>query len=418
MLKIVSIPHLNLLTRNRNMFWAFIGMLISRLGDGVYSVAVIALAYALTESGAGTGIVLASFAFASFLFGSLSGVASDRWNRKILLIGSSLLCCGIVVMMALLSYSHHLDLSSLAVLSFLLGAATQFFEPIVSALIPKIVAPDDLTTANATIGLTDSLGYIAGPAVAALLLAWLPIEMVLLINAASFFIASVTACFLHIPSGKNESSTKSSLVREVVEGFNYVYRTKRIRQLFIVSSLSLLAYSPFFVVLPVFLAQDLFLSAERQSAVIGLIYSALAIGQLAGYAVVAYLRVSPFKLLGIGYLLLAAGFGSFLFVKEELWIIFFVFIAGISFGLSGSAFHTYIQTHTPDDRLGRVYGVNYTVSGLIAPAGRSGSGVLADVVGAKTVFGMMTILFLVSSVMSFGLKEKKELKKIDHHLSS
>ena len=41
----------------------------------------------------------------------------------------------------------------------------------------------ELTTANASIGMTDSLGYIAGPAAAAILLAWLPIEIVLLINA-------------------------------------------------------------------------------------------------------------------------------------------------------------------------------------------------------------------------------------------
>lgn len=74
----LNIPQITLLSKNRNIFWAFVGMLISRLGDGVYSVAVIALAYGITQSGAGTGIVLAAFALSSFLFGSLSGVASDR----------------------------------------------------------------------------------------------------------------------------------------------------------------------------------------------------------------------------------------------------------------------------------------------------------------------------------------------------
>lgn len=401
----LNIPHLTLLSKNRNMFWAFAGMLISRLGDGVYSVAVIALAYGITQSGSGTGVVLAAFAFSSFLFGSLSGVASDRWNRKMLLISSSLICSGVVITMAVLSYSGTLNVTSLTILSFLLGAATQFFEPIVNALIPRFVTKEELTTANATIGMTDSLGYIAGPAVAAVLLAWLPIEIVLLINAASFLFASITACFLHIPQVPKTDKKQTSVITEAVEGFKFVYQTKRIRQLFIISCLALLAYSPFFVLLPLFLDQDLLLSAERQSAVIGIIYSSLALGQLAGYAIVSYLRFSTFKLLGIGYLLQAIGFGCLIFVHEELWIVFLIFIAGVSFGLTGSAFHTSLQSYTPDDRLGRVYGVNYTVSGLIAPIGRSGSGMLADAVGTKVMFSGMTLLFLFSSAMSFWLRK-------------
>lgn len=413
----LNIPQITLLSKNRNMFWAFVGMLISRLGDGVYSVAVIALAYGITQSGAGTGIVLAAFALSSFLFGSLSGVASDRWNRKMLLISSSLLCSGVVITMAVLSYSGTLNVTSLTILSFLLGAATQFFEPIVNALIPRFVTKDELTTANATIGMTDSLGYIAGPAAAAVLLAWLPMEVVLLINAASFLFASLAASFLHIPQISKTERKQTSVFTEAVEGFTFVYQTKRIRQLFIISCLSLLAYSPFFVLLPLFLDQDLLLSAERQSAVIGMIYSSLALGQLAGYAVVSYLRLSTYKLLGIGYLLQAIGFGCLIFVHEELWIVFFIFIAGISFGLTGSAFHTNLQSNTPDDRLGRVYGVNYTVSGLIAPIGRSSSGILADALGAKVMFSGMTFLFLVSSAMSFWqTKEKATAHEENNHL--
>lgn len=401
-------PHIKLLKSNRNIMWAFIGMLISRMGDGVYSVALIAAAYGATKSGGGTGIVLASFAVANFIFGTLSGVVSDRANRKNVLIWSSLACGCIVAFMAILAYTGSLNLASLSILSFLLGSATQFFEPTVNALIPKLVKKDELTTANATIGMTDSIGYLIGPAVGGLLLTVLSLEVVLLINALSFFIAMFTGMFLYPERDSSIQKSTKGLFGEITAGFAFVARDKYIMKLFLAGSIAALAYSPFFVILPVFLDKELILPVQEQSVLIGFIYSALALGQFVGYWVISYLKMATHLNLVLGYVLQAVGFGLLAIFNQQYLIIFFVFIAGISFGIGGSAFHSKMQTDTPNHLLGRVYGVNYTLKGVITPVGRSISGFISDGIGSRMIFVLMSAMFIVSAFLTFTMKSKDQ----------
>ncbi|WP_145407929.1 MFS transporter [Paenibacillus xylanexedens] len=407
-MKWLTSPHIQLLQSNRNILWAFIGMLISRLGDGVYSVALIAAAYGITQSGGGTGIVLASFAIANFIFGALSGVVSDKSNRKSVLIWSSLACGSIVTFMAILAYNGSLNIASLSVLSFLLGSATQFFEPTVNALIPQLVKKEQLTTANATIGMTDSIGYLAGPAVGGLLLTMLNLETVLLINAISFFIAMCTGMFLKPKIDSEKQKTTGRFLSEVTAGFKFVAKDRDIMRLFLAGSISVLAYSPFFVILPVFLDKDLTLPFQQQSALIGFIYSALALGQFVGYWVITYLRMATYLHLVLGYVLQAIGFGMLAIVNQQYLIIVFVFIAGISFGIGGSAFHSKMQSETPNHLLGRVYGVNYTLKGVISPVGRSVSGFMSDGMGGRMIFVLMSVMFMMSAVLSLAMKPKDQ----------
>lgn len=401
-------PHVKLLKSNRNIMWAFIGMLISRMGDGVFSVALIAAAYGATKSGGGTGIVLASFAVANFIFGTLSGVVSDRANRKNVLIWSSFACGCIVAFMAILAYTGSLNILSLSILSFLLGSATQFFEPTVNALVPKLVKKDELTTANATIGMTDSIGYLIGPAVGGLLLTILSLEMVLMINALSFFIAMFTGMILNPESNSPNPENTRGWLGEITAGFEFVARDKYVMQLFLAGAIATLAYSPFFVILPVFLDKELVLPLEEQSVLIGFIYSALALGQFVGYWVISYLKMATHLNLVLGYVLQAVGFGALVIFEQQYIIIFFVFIAGISFGIGGSAFHSKMQTHTPNHLLGRVYGVNYTIKGVITPLGRSASGFISDGIGSKMIFGIMSAMFILSAFLSYSLKSKDQ----------
>lgn len=403
-MKLVQSPHIHLLRTNHNLLWAFIGMLISRLGDGFYSVAIIATAYSITQSGTGTGIVLASFAISSFIFGSISGVFSDKTNRKFLLVISSFICGCIVVLMAVLSFWGQLEIISLSALSFLLGAATQFFEPTVSAMIPMLVKKEELSTANAAIGMTDSIGYLAGPALGGIMLTFMDIEMVLILNACSFFVAMAAGLFIKITTHQKQRIGSSNLFKDAVEGFTYVGRNKYVLRLFLISSLSLLAYSPFFVLLPVYLDKEMLLSSDQQSALIGFIYSALALGQFVGYWIVSYLRMKTYQYLMLSYFIQAVGFGSLAIIHQEFLIIIFIFIAGISFGIKGTAFNTALQSNTPNKLLGRVYGVNYTISGVITPFGRSISGFMSDMFGSRLIFMIMGGAYVCSSILALSLK--------------
>ncbi|WP_422661258.1 MFS transporter [Paenibacillus sp. EC2-1] len=412
MLQLNTNPQVNLLRSNKNIFWMFIGMLISRLGDGIYSVTLIAAAYGITKSGSGTGIVLASFAIANFIFGSVSGIFSDKINRKKLIIWSSFICGCIIVLMSIFSYANMLNIFMLSTLSFLLGGATQFFEPTVNAVIPSLVKNEELTVANSTIGMTESIGYLAGPALGGILLSFLSLETVLIINASTFIVAMVTGMFLNVNTEQTKKDGNTKFINEVFLGFKFVINNKTIRNLFLVSSVGLLAYSPFFVILPVFLDKNLTISIENQSSIIGFIYSALALGQLLGYSAIVYLKLKPYQYLLLSYFIQALGFGLISLYTSQYLIVTSIFFCGFAFGICASSFNSLLQKSTPNYLLGRVYGVNYTLSGVISPLGRSASGILSDFIGGRVIFVLMGALYAISAVLSMSLKcdEEKDTK--------
>lgn len=113
-----------LIRSNPNFRLAWFGMFISRLGDGLYSVAIIWMTYQIAKSGLALGIVLGAFTFSTFISGILAGVVADRMNRRTLMMGSSLLCGVTVILIPLAFYWEILNLPLLAFLSFVLGAFT------------------------------------------------------------------------------------------------------------------------------------------------------------------------------------------------------------------------------------------------------------------------------------------------------
>ena len=92
------------------------------------------------------------------LLTAFTGGLTDRFGpRRMLIIGytcSAATSVGMAVSGSLL----YLDLAALAC-----GAARSLCSPASSALPARVVAPDDLLAANALLGVTASIGQVAGP---------------------------------------------------------------------------------------------------------------------------------------------------------------------------------------------------------------------------------------------------------------
>ena len=77
--------------RNHNFLKLWIGQIVSALGDRLHQMALLGL---IMKKGGNVGEELSKITFWSvlpfFLFSLFSGVLSDRWSRKSILIGSDL----------------------------------------------------------------------------------------------------------------------------------------------------------------------------------------------------------------------------------------------------------------------------------------------------------------------------------------
>ena len=82
---------LELLRRNRNYRYTWMGQVVSEIGDNFNNIAVFALAMQLTHSGLVVMGVMLSRAIPAVTMGPLAGVLLDRFDRKRIMIASDLM---------------------------------------------------------------------------------------------------------------------------------------------------------------------------------------------------------------------------------------------------------------------------------------------------------------------------------------
>ena len=158
---------------------------VSLLGDAVVPVALAFAVLDLTGSATDLGIVLAAGTLAlvcSLLFG---GVVADRVGRRRVMIAADVTRMLGQAAIGVLLISGDANVLSLAASQAILGAATGFFNPASSGLIPA-VAGEHLQQANALRGMAMAAGSIVGPAVGGLLVVTVGPGPGLLIDAGSY----------------------------------------------------------------------------------------------------------------------------------------------------------------------------------------------------------------------------------------
>jgi len=110
-------------------------------------------------------LVLVFFAPQLFL-APVAGVFADRYDRVRLMALAQLALAAVALALAVLTYSHHVGLTSLYVLSGALGLGFAVIGPTGLALVGQAVPVEDITSAVALQSVAQNLARVAGPALA------------------------------------------------------------------------------------------------------------------------------------------------------------------------------------------------------------------------------------------------------------
>jgi len=161
----------------------------SELGDSLH---YIALMWVALETGGPLGVIAVRLADSvpALLFGLHGGLAADRWDRRRLMVAADLTRGLVLVPVAVGGLTGHLPLWGLAVAALALATATSYFAPAYGAVVPALVGRQHVQEANALVQATAQTLSIGGWAVAAGLLAVLPISVFFVANAATFFLSA------------------------------------------------------------------------------------------------------------------------------------------------------------------------------------------------------------------------------------
>ena len=171
--------------RLRDFRLVFGAALVSLLGDGMVPVALSFAVLDLTGSATDLGLVLAARSVA--LVGSLliGGVVADRISRRTVMMGADLVRLLAQGVTGVLLVAGHASVAELVASQACVGAATGFFNPASSGLIP-LVAGDWLQQGNSLRGMAMAAGNIAGPAIAGVLVVATSPGVALLVDAGSY----------------------------------------------------------------------------------------------------------------------------------------------------------------------------------------------------------------------------------------
>jgi len=362
------------------------GQSISRLGDGLYRIALAWWVLEETDSATAMGTVMI-FSFAPMLlFLLIGGVAVDRFSRLRLMLASDLLRGAVVAIVAWLAFSQQLDLWHVYVASIVFGFVDAFFQPAYTAAVPEITPGDLLPSANSLTSLSGQVVGIIGPGLGSFIVGLGGTPAAFALDALSFFVsAACLAPLSGLPTPRRAEAHASSVVRDLREGIGAVLASP---WLWITIAIAALAnvtqFGPIGVALPFLVSDTLHLDVTA----LGLIQSMVSAGSVAGAVWMG--RAARVRRRGrLGYSAwIVSGVATLAFGLPITiaGIALAGFVIGVCLSLMGLIWTHTLQEMVPREVLGRVSSIDYLGSFVLLPVGYGLTGWATDRLGAPLVF--------------------------------
>jgi hypothetical protein len=213
--------------RDRDFRLLWTGAALSLLGDGAFLVALAWQVFSLSGGPAGMSYVGIAMTVPTIVFLLVGGVASDRMDRRLILVGADLLRAVAVALMAGLTLGGQVEVWHLVALSALYGTGAAFHAPAFDALVPDLLAGERLAQANALDQLMRPMALrMGGPALGGLLVGVAGAGPVFMLDAASFLIAGGTALLMRVPprAAPAPGERPASMFADLREGWRFVRR--------------------------------------------------------------------------------------------------------------------------------------------------------------------------------------------------
>jgi predicted MFS family arabinose efflux permease len=353
----------------------------SALGNGAAYIALLVVAYERFNSAWAISLILLADLVPAALLGPVFGAAADRWSRRNCLIVSDIVRGAAFLGIALVdSFAATIGLALLA------GAGTGLFNPASLAAVPSLVKAERLPAATALYGAITDLGFIVGPALAALLLLFGGPEVILYTNAATFALSAVVLSQLPFgaaPAVDGESAARPSLFREAREGMTAIAGMIGVRAV-IVASGAMLLFAGLFNVAELPYATD---ELDAGNAGFGALTAIYGLGFVGGSlsgsrggetATLKHRFLGGLALVGAGFIAVGIAPGFAAAVPAFA-------LAGAGNGLILVYERLLIQTTVDDSVMARTFGVRDGLSAWAFAAAFLAAGGLIEAFGVRPV---------------------------------
>lgn len=342
-------------------FWLlWTGQAISALGSSFTGFALPLLVYNLTGSAIYLAYATAAHFIPYLMFGLFIGAWSDRTDRKRLMIWTDVGRALGIASVPLLATLGMLEVWWIFVVLFVNSLFSIAFDAAKFAAVASLVDKDELVTANGRIQASYSTMTILGPLAAGVLVAVMPIYDLLVIDAMSYVVSTVSLIMITAAFNAPGKPRGTSIRQDVVEGLRYVFGHPVLRNISIMMALVNFAGTTVY-------AQRVLYAKEQLSASdseVALLAAAGSFGVIVLSLIAGKLRKRlPFSKVALGALMasglatIGLAFTTWYWLGLLIWSLFSGL--GIMFNINTNSLR---QAIAPNHMLGRVV----TIAGVLA----------------------------------------------------
>lgn len=382
----------------------------SWVGDGVMVVALPWQVYELTNSPTAMGIVGAAQMVPIFAFTLFGGVASDRVDRRKVILVSEIVRGIAAGAAGLLALTDRLELWHIGVMVVVFGLGQAFAGPAFGSIVPQIVPDDLLVQANSALHTMNTIAFrLGGPALGGLLIAAFGTAVAFLLDAASFMVGAAAIALLAArPAARVlAEGERRSVIADIREGLGYVRaRTWLWATVAWWLLIAPFGHAPYVVLLPYLVKNDL----GGDASDLGLLFAAGGVGGVVMSLVLSQIRI-PRKHVTFVYAMFAFGLTDLFFysLTNAPWqtMVIAFFAEGM---LTGGVlvWNTLVQRAVPSEFLGRVRSLDSFAAFALTPVAMAVVGPAADVVGVRPVLAVGGVACATITVAIFFLPGMRE----------
>ena len=400
-------------------FTIWSGQAVSLFTSSILQMALIWHLAIVTNS----AFVLALASIAGFLpmalLGSLAGALVDRWNRKLTMIGADLYIAAISLTLVVYTLFTELPLWLILAVLFMRSIGTAFHSPAISAVTPLIVPESQLTKCSGYTQTVQTLGYIAGTSVAAILYPLWGVSGMVVLDVAGAVLASLTVAAVKIPvtqqaaaeQEKVSQQTAVGIIFEIKEGYKIFKANRGLFALLWIGVALSIFFSPVNVLFPL-MSLDYFGGTTTHASIVEVVF---ALGMMLGGLALGIW--GGFKNRGLTMSISVALIGLPIAVSGVLPTSGFIVFAVLSFVIGFAApFYTGPQTALMQERvqpeyMGRVFGLYGSLASLGMLIGLILTGIFADMTGFNLWFLISGVIISALAVIMVLMPRVRNIEK-------
>ena len=384
--------------KHRNFRLFFIGQGLSLIGTWLQQVAMGWLTYRLSGSVLLLGVVAFCANLGIVLFGTFAGVVADHVRRRPALRVTQSLALAQAVVLAVLTWTGHVEIWHLIALALFLGFVQALDIPLRQSLWVHLVEDRaDLPNAIALNSFLVNTARVVGPALAGVLLGLVSEAACFALNALSFVAVIVAIGRMRWAREPPPGAWQGGFWKSWVEGYRFVAGFAPARALLLLVGVLAWTVSPYSSLMPAY-AKDV-LGGGPQT--LGMLLSAAGAGALVS---TLYLARRPtvrglFRVIAIAGLTCGLALAAFAYLTFLPLAVLLMIAVGGGVILAAASVSTILQTIVVDRLRGRVAGF-YSLAFIgMAPLGSIVAGALADRLGLQATFAANGLAAAVAALV-------------------